>query len=253
MLYLSVMHWDFILILVILGTLIPWLGRRRVRQLMQLPGTTKLDRLTLYASTLVFQWLAAGIILWRTAAHRITPIQLGLAMPRPELITTVAIGLSVLLFASQIFSLNRIATAAVARIGILGHLARKVFPQDDVERLAFFALVITVAICEEVIYRGFAQFVFQQTTGSIVLGIFLSAVLFALAHFYQGLQGLISTFAVGLIFACARAWTGSLVPSICAHFVTDLTVGLLAPIRLRTVPSAADGRDPSSSNSDADA
>ena len=85
------MHWDFALILLFLGIAVPVLGRRRVRQLMQMPNTTKMDRISLYASTLAFQWIAAGIILWRTSAHQIRSAQLGLALPSPALAVSVTV------------------------------------------------------------------------------------------------------------------------------------------------------------------
>jgi membrane protease YdiL (CAAX protease family) len=100
------------------------------------------------------------------------------------------------------------------------------------ERACFTALVCTVAICEEFIYRGFVQYVFQAWSGSLVVGIVGSSLLFSIAHLYQGKRGLISTFGAGAIFAGVRAWTGTLIPPIFAHFVADLTIGLLAPRRI---------------------
>ena len=228
------MHWDFVVILIVLGGLVPWLGRRRIRQLMLLPRTTQMDRLTLYASTIAFQWAAAGVILWRAAAHGIPPDQLGLSVPRPALTVSLSVLLSALLFANQVFSVNRLAARSLDPKGLLSQLASKVFPRDNLERLAFVALVSTVALCEEVIYRGFIQFIFQDVTrGAVLLGILFSAIFFALAHSYQGKRGLLSTFAVGLLFGAVRAWTGSLISPISAHFVADLTVGFLAPVQLR--------------------
>jgi membrane protease YdiL (CAAX protease family) len=228
------MHWDFVVILVVLGGLVPWLGRRRIRQLMLLPHTTQMDRLTLYASTIAFQWAAVGVILWRAAARGIRPDQLGLSVPRPALTVSLSVLLSALLFANQVFSINRLASRSLDPEGLLSQLASKVFPQDNLERLAFVALVSTVALCEEVIYRGFIQLIFQDVTrGAVLLGIFCSAIFFALAHSYQGRRGLLSTFAVGLLFGAVRSWTGSLIPTVSAHFVADLTVGFLAPVRLR--------------------
>jgi uncharacterized protein len=228
------MHWDFVVILIVLGGLVPWLGRRRVRQLMLLPGTTKLDRLTLYASTIAFQWAAVSVILWRATAHGIRPDQLGLSVRQPALTVGMSIVLSGLFFANQVFSVKKLASRQAELKGLLPQLALKVFPQDSVEGLAFLALVSTVALCEEVIYRGFIQFIFQDVTGGVVLlGILCSAIFFALAHFYQGTRGLLSTFVVGLLFAAVRSWTGSLIPPISTHFVADLTVGFLAPVRLR--------------------
>jgi len=49
---------------------------------------------------------------------------------------------------------------------------------------------------------------------------------------YQGKRGLVSTFGAGAVFAGVRAWTGTLIPTIFAHFVADLTIGLLAPRRI---------------------
>jgi uncharacterized protein len=228
------MPWDFALLVIFLAVAVPWLGQRRIRQLFAMPQTTKMDRLSLYASTMAFQCIAAGVILWRSSAHRITPAQLGLAIPSPRLAFALAIVLSTLILLNQISSLRRIGATPAEIKGLLPELALKVFPQDDLERLAFLALVSTVAVCEEIIYRGFVQFVFQSWAGGLVLaGIFGSASIFALAHLYQGPRGLLSTSIIGLLFSAIRAWTGSLLAPFVAHFVADLVAGLLAPRKLR--------------------
>lgn len=228
------MHWDFALILIFFATAVPLLGRRRIRQLMAMPETTKRDRLALYASTIAFQWLAAAVVLWRTNAHHMALARLGLAIPKPALTTIVSIVLAALVLANQLFSLRQLATHPDEARGILPQLALKIFPQDSVERFAFFAVVVTVAVCEELIYRGFVQRVFMDWSGGLVLaGILGSAAMFAIAHLYQGRRGLITTFVVGLLFAVILAWTGSLLAPFIAHFIADITAGFLAPARLR--------------------
>jgi len=79
--------------------------------------------------------------------------------------------------------------------------------------------------------------------GAVAAGAIGSAVCFALAHLYQGRRGLASTFAVGLLFSIVRAWTGSLLAPVVAHFVADLTVGLLAPSRLRIALAGTHGTE----------
>jgi membrane protease YdiL (CAAX protease family) len=235
------MPWDFALILIFLAVAVPWLGRRRVRQFLAMPQATKFDRLSLYASTIAFQWLAAGVILWRTSAHGIAAAQLGLALPSPRVTIVVAIILSLLIVLNQIYSLRRIAAQPAEIKGILPQLAMKVFPQDNVERLAFFALVSTVAVCEEIIYRGFLQFLFQSWSGGVILvGIVGSAAIFALAHLYQGRRGLISTSIIGLLFSAVRALTDSLLAPLVTHFVSDFMAGLLAPRLLRAALAERD-------------
>jgi len=232
------MHWDFAVILLALGIAVPLLGRRRVGQLMRTPSTTKMDRLSLYATTLAFQWIAAGVILWRAAAHEIRAAQLGLAIGNPILTVTITIVLTALVLLNQLISLRRLASNPAEAQGLLPQLALKLFPQDDVERLAFFALVVTVAICEELVYRGFVQCVFQDwSRGAVTVGVLGSAIYFSIAHLYQGRRGLASTLVAGLIFAGARAWTGSLLPSVAAHFVADITVGILARVKILSTMS----------------
>ena len=229
------MHWDFALILAVLGVLVPWLGRRRVGLLLPAIETTKADRLALYASTVTFQWFAAAVVLWRATRRGIDLAQLGLAAPSVPLTATVSIVLSSLVLVNQVFSLRRVRTHPEEVKALLPQLAIRIFPQDDgLERLAFFAVVLTVAICEEFIYRGFAQRVLTDWSGgSLAAGILGSAALFAWAHLYQGRRGLLSTFLAGMLFSGVRAWTGSLLPTIVAHFVADLVVGLMAPARFR--------------------
>jgi membrane protease YdiL (CAAX protease family) len=232
------MRWDFALILLVLGIAVPLLGRRRVGKLMRTPSTTKMDRLSLYATTLAFQWIAAAVILWRAAAHGIRGAQLGLAIGNPALTATIAIVLSALVLINQLFSLRRLVSNPAEVRGLLPQLALKLFPQDNLERLAFFALVVTVAMCEELVYRGFVQCVFEDwSKGSVTVGVLGSAVYFSIAHLYQGRPGLASTLLAGLVFAAARAWTGSLLPPIAAHFVADITVGLLAPGKILSAMS----------------
>jgi len=240
------MHWDFALILLFLGVAVPWLGRRRIRQLLALPHTTKMDRLSLYASTIAFQWLAAGIILWRASAYGISAARLGLAIPQPRLTYAVSIALAALILASQITSLRRLAARPDEIQGIVPQLALKIFPQDNLERMIFFALVSTVAVCEELIYRGFVQYVFESLSGGVVIaGIIGSAAMFGLAHLYQGRKGLVTTAILGLLFSTIRAWTGSLLAPLIAHFVADFTIGLLAPSRLRAAMALQTNTDSS--------
>ncbi len=226
-------HWDLALILAFLALAVPWMGRRRIQQLMRIPQTNKTERLTLYASTTAFQWLIAALIFWRITADGIPPWRLGLQISRPVLTGALSVGLAVAILANQLYSLRRLATGPVEPQNMLTQLALKVFPQDTAERLAFFAVVVTVAFCEEWIYRGFVQRMFRDWGGSVIAGIVGSAVLFAGAHLYQGRRGLLSTFAVGLLFSSVRFWTGSLIPSIAAHFAADLTAGYLSPSLVR--------------------
>ncbi|HJY88148.1 MAG TPA: CPBP family intramembrane glutamic endopeptidase [Candidatus Acidoferrales bacterium] len=235
------------MILLFLGVVVPWLGAMRIKELLARPKLDRADRLTLYASTIAFQWLAVGVVAWRANARGLNAEHLGLALPEPELTAATAAALSLLLLITQLYSLRRLAHLPPERQGFLHHMARKVMPQSLVETLVFIALVCTVAPCEEFLYRGFSFAAIEDASrGSLLLAALSSAALFSLAHLYQGRQGLVSTFVVGLLFAGARTLTASLGPSIIAHLVADLIAGLAAPRLLagRASPEAVDRAGP---------
>src|SRR5208282_358642 len=195
------MPWDFALVLVLLAVVIPWRGTVRVRQLLQRADLSSADRITLYASTIAFQWLATGIVIWRCLSHGYRPADLGLIVPRPWLVLSVALLLSILITANQLVSIRRLAQLPHEKQGFFRAFSLKLMPQNSLERLAFFALVVTVAICEEIIYRGFVQRAFQDAAnGSALFGVIASAVFFSIAHLYQGRRGLVATFLAGAIF-----------------------------------------------------
>jgi CAAX protease family protein len=224
------MPWDFGAILAVLGILVPWRGAVRMRKLLAQPQLSSADRLALYASTMAFQWLAAGVVLWRALARQIAPADLALSLGNLRLTLGVAIPLAALLAVNQFFSIRRLAHLPPDRRGFLGDMARKIMPQNSIEQLVFFALVVTVSLCEEFLYRGFVQAVFQATVAASVLaGVIASAAFFSAAHFYQGKRGLLTTLFIGLVFALLRSWTGSLAPSMLAHFTADLSAGFAAP------------------------
>ena len=199
--------------------------------------------MTLYVSTAAFQWIGTAVIVWRAHARGISSADMGLAMPKPALTFAVTVGLTTLIAFNQLFSLKHLATQPPEAQGIMWHLARKVFPQSGLERAVFSGLVLTVAICEEVIYRGFAQRAFENWSGGMVAaGIVGSALLFGVAHLYQGRRGLVATSVVGLLFSAIRAVTGSLGAVMIAHFATDTMAGFLAPSRLGRMPQAIEGK-----------
>ncbi len=247
------MPWDFVAILVVLALVIPWRGRIRVRRLMAQPNVTPIERLTLYASTIAFQWIAVAIVGWRAWARGMSPAALGLPITNLGRTVTAAIILTLLLLGAQIVGLRQSARLPPEKRGYVQHLAEKLLPQNTVERLAFAALATTVGVCEEFLYRGFvfgALFTLSEAKASAlpawvnfmppswVLAFLGSALLFGLAHLYQGKKGMAATFVAGLLFAGARIFAGNLAPGIVAHTAVDLTAGLLAPKLLRVRPEA---------------
>ena len=59
------MPWDIWLIFLVLAVVVPWRGRIRLKQLLAKPRVESRERVSLYLSTILFQWIAVGIAGWR--------------------------------------------------------------------------------------------------------------------------------------------------------------------------------------------
>jgi membrane protease YdiL (CAAX protease family) len=223
------MPWDFWLIFFLLAVVVPWRGRHRLRELVAKPSVGPAERISLYVSTIAFQWLAAGVAAWRAWAHGLRSNQLGLVVRSPWSICGAAVLGAVILAALQWMNLRRISRAPHETRGPLQVLAERILPQSTKERVPFFALAGTAGICEEFLYRGFAMAAFTRAGMPAWSVVALSSILFGLAHLYQGRGGLLGTMLLGFLFGTARITLGSVVPVTAWHAAVDVVAGIAGP------------------------
>lgn len=223
------MPWDFWLILILLGTLVPWRGSVRIKRLLSrdLQGG---ERLSLYISTIAYQWLMVAIVAWRAFSRHLTSAELGLTAGDPWRTSWSTIGLTALLCANQIVSLRVMARVPDAKRPFLYHLREKIMPTTRLESAVFAGLACTAGMAEEFLYRGFVfvmfRHLFVSLTYAVVVAAVLSSAWFAIGHLYQGVKGIITTFVVGLLFMSVRLWSGSILPPVIAHAGIDLIAGI---------------------------
>lgn len=226
--------WDLGLILAFLGIVVPWRGNVRVQRLLSRPEFGAADRLSLYGTTIAFQWILAVLVGWRALARGLGLASLGMTTSDPWRTAWIALMLSGLLCVAQLASLRRIVRLPVEERGSLFQITEKIMPRTSSEISVFAALACTAGLSEEFLYRGFLFAVFARMLEHFPLSMAIAAVLssiwFAVAHLYQGRKGIITTFVVGMIFMSARIWAGSLIPSMVAHAGVDLIAGLYPSI-----------------------
>src|SRR5216683_6626504 len=223
------MPWDILLIFFVLGVVVPWRGRKRLHQLLAKPRVEPAERLSLYWSTIAFQWVAAVVVAWRAQAHGLTAQQLGLVMPRRFWLTLITVCGAVVIVTLQWLNLRRMGRSTSPLRGPLQALAERILPQSTMELIPFFALSVTAGLCEEFLYRGFAMAALSRTglpTGVVIL---VSSIIFGLAHLYQGRAGFVSTMVLGFVFGASRMALGSLVPAVLWHTGVDVVAGVAGP------------------------
>ncbi len=94
-------------------------------------------------------------------------------------------------------------------------------------------LVVVVAVVEETIFRGYLILRFQAATRSMAAAVFLSTVVFAVGHGYEGTAGVAAVAFMGLVFAAVYVWRRSLVAPMVMHFLQDFIAIVLLPLLVR--------------------
>lgn len=235
------MPWDFWLIFLVLGIVLPWRGYARLKKLQSIPQITSGDRLALYAWTIAFQWTAVALVGWRAWAHGYSHDDLGLVFHgRTGLVIPCVIG-GIIVATFQWFNLRRLGRLPDNLRARFRSLAERLFPQSPIEMLLYTALAVTAGICEEFLYRGFAMAALTHAGAASWVVVAVSSTLFGLAHIYQGRGGLISTLFIGTVFGIARIKYDSLVPVVFWHVAVDVVAGVAGPRFLlpgpKTVPT----------------
>ncbi len=187
-------------------------------------------RVTVYLLTLAWEYLLVGYILWGARKRNVTLREIvGGRWKSPEnLLIDVAIAfafwmvaagtLAALSFALGLASPSQVAQAK-KQIGPL-------LPKSGLELALWLVLSATAGFCEEIMFRGYLQRQFRAATHSTAAAIVLQAVVFGIAHAYQGGRRIILIAVYGALFGMLAAWRKSLRPGMIGHAMQDSFSGI---------------------------
>lgn len=223
------MPWDFWLIFAVLGLLLPWRGRMRLQRMLAAPQTNTVERLALYGSTIAFQWFIAGVAAWRAWARGFHGESLGFAVYDPQRVAIAAIAGAAILGGLQWLNLRRMGRSSGKAREFMQALGERILPQSAQELVPYLALAATAGLCEEFLYRGFTMAALTRIGLPVWAVVFVSSVLFGLAHLYQGRGGFVSTLVLGAVFGAARIAYDGLIPVMAWHFAIDAVAGIAGP------------------------
>jgi len=136
-------------------------------------------------------------------------------------------------------------------IGLLGGLALAVFaarrkasgskkprtlgefdalvPRNRREVPGALLLSINAGFSEELFFRLLLPLLIALATGSAIAGFLVSAVLFGIAHHYQGWVGVLATGVFGLVFTLIYLVTGSIWLAVALHAAVDILSLVVRP------------------------
>jgi len=103
---------------------------------------------------------------------------------------------------------------------------QSLLPRAPIEIALWIAVSISAGICEEVAFRGYCQRQFAALTRSRWLGLLLQALVFGVAHGYQGYQSCIRIVLYGVSLGLLAFWRKSLRPGMLGHACADIVAGV---------------------------
>jgi len=219
---------EVLIALVILGLpLRAWVAMRQLRAAGEQAQAELRPRV--WTRGILTQWLLSLGVAMVWLANRRGPGSLGLVPRATWGLGGVALGIAlvVLIVLGQRRQLDSDADM-VRRVRARLELAGPLLPRTRREWPHFSLLALTAGVCEELLFRGFLVWVLGHALGSPWAVMGAQAVLFGLAHAYQGPRGMLLTGALGAFLGAVVWVTGSLWAAMVIHALMDLNAGDLA-------------------------
>lgn len=101
----------------------------------------------------------------------------------------------------------------------------KITPNTRRELALFMAMSLSAGFWEELVYRGFLIWFLMPLAG-FAGAVVISALIFGLAHLYQGIRGFLTSAVLGLVFAALYLLSASLWWLMAVHAVIDIAGGI---------------------------
>jgi len=189
-------------------------------------------RRALYVSAILSQWLLAalGVVVVLVIFGDFAAVSFRPVASLTFLRWTLALCLAALAFQGILLVCEHLGWWPAE-----SETVRLLLPETRQEKLWCVLLVApTAALCEEFVYRGYLLTQLSAWLPSREWAWGASALVFGLAHTYQGFSGVLRAAVLGAVFAYPVLCWGSLYPSIVAHFVYDsLALVWLGPYFLK--------------------
>ena len=185
-------------------------------------------RRRLWWRAIAMQWSLTVVVLVVWLRHYRSLVTLGLALEPSAGLAGVLVGLATIV-SLVVRQRGLLASDETLRARVRERLGpvERLMPHTAAEYPLFAVLACTAGLCEEFLFRGFTLWYLAHVV-PFPAACVLQAVLFGIAHFYQGARGIVLTGLAGAFFTGVLLVSGSLWPAMIIHALMDLHAGDLA-------------------------
>ncbi len=216
--------WHTILFVVVI-IVFSALSARSQHQMIQRHG-----RVPAYVLTLAWEYLLLGYIVWGARKRHVALREIvgGRWASAEKVLTDVVIAFAFWLVAAGVLAglSFLLGLSSPSQISEAKKQLGPLLPRNAVELGLWLALSVTAGFCEEIMFRGYLQQQFRAATRSTFVGIIGQAVVFGIAHAYQGGRRIILIACYGVLFGLLAAWRRSLRPGMIGHALQDSFSGI---------------------------
>ncbi len=192
-----------------------------------------------YISMIVIEWLAFGYVVWGIRKGGVLTIRevIGGRWEKAEdFLLEIAIAAGFWIVAVAVLGACAYALGMAKGGGNIEEAKRLLgflVPRTGVEIALWMVVAATAGFCEEFIFRGYVQRQFAALSGQAFVGMVVSAIIFGLAHGYEGGKRMLLIFVYGFLFSLLAHFRRSLRPGMMAHAWHDALIGLILRTLLR--------------------
>jgi len=182
------------------------------------------NRVALYLTTIIWEWMLTAYVLWGVRKRGVSLKEVTGARWKSVLDFARDFGISILFWFAALIVMGVTAVALHFRGSkeSVGFIA----PHGALQLVLWVLVCVTAGFCEETIFRGYLQKQFIAWSGSAVVGVVASAMVFGACHVYQGVKPAVVITVYGLMFGILAQWRKSLRPGMMTHAIHDTVSGI---------------------------
>jgi membrane protease YdiL (CAAX protease family) len=194
------------------------------------------QRVVLYAFMICFEWILFAYVWFlgvRPTGRRLSEVIGGRWVSARDVWRDMG---AALVFWLIVAAFLLLAGLALGPSSEMNKVVQVIMPRSPIEMVVRVLLSISAGFCEEFVFRGYLQTQFLAFTGSDAAAIAAQALIFGVAHLYQGVKGLLIVTVYGALFGILAVVRKNLRLGMIQHALQDSSAGIGVSLAAKHLP-----------------